>query len=1033
MTSNSLEDFQPVGRSRRQRGLNVADLLILPKDQQRIVNWMLRRDDVTMTDLAEHFKQEAIALQPILEELIRQSYVQVVADSPPRYRVRLAAKSGRQMPKDIWDVLDRNSPTANIFISYSRRNKPFVQRLYDALKKRGREIWVDWESIPSAADWWKEIETGIELADTFVFVLSPASVQSPICTQEINHALLHNKRMIPVVCEDVNPSDVHPELARLNWIFVRDVDQFGDSIRKLVTTLDTDLDYVRMHTRILIRAKEWSDRQQDESFLLRGSDLHDAEQWYGGSGSKVPTPAPLHHEYILASSQAEAARQAAALHQQNVTLKRQRLWLGLITLVSIAAVGLGVSSFWLYQQAEHNRMLAENLRDKADHERIRALTQASEALFDANQRFDALLQSMRAGYQFQAAHSPPPADLQAQVLTALQQAIFWVRERNQLEQHNGIVWDVSYSPDGQIIASASGDRTVRLWRPDGTLLHSLEGHTQPVLGVSFSPDGQLIASASQDQTIKLWRSDGTLITTLTGHSAAINHVRFSPDGQRLISASDDSTVRLWQLDGTPIATLTQHGAAVRDVRFSPDGQLIASASDDQTVRLWRSDGSPLRQLQGHTARVYAIDFSPDGQFLISGSWDHTVRLWRADGTPVRTVQAHDDLIHQVRFSADGRQFATASADKTIKFWRLDGSLVSTLGGHTSQVRSLSFTPDGAWLASAGGDRSIKIWSLDRPWLTPLQSHTGQVYDVEFSPDGQHLATTGADSTIKIWNLDGSEERSITAHDSSIWDLSFSPDGQQLASSSSDWTVKLWNPQTGALLHTLSGHRAPVYAVVFSPDGRWIATASDDQTVRLWTRDGRLVRQIEAHSNGVLTVQFSPDSQTLLTSSWDTTAKLWSLDGQVLQTFKGHSGWVFDAVFSPDGETIATASYDNTVGLWDRQGNRLTTLEGHSDGVVSVQFFPDGIATASADRTLKLWRLDGTLITTLPGHTGTVNNLSFSPDGSFLASASDDRTVLLWHTNVLGNLDELMTIGCSWLQDYLRHADLSESDRQLCRP
>jgi WD40 repeat protein len=1030
MTSNSLGDFQPVGRSRRKRGLNIADLLILPSDQQHILNWMMRRDEVTLTDLANHLHQDVALVQPQIDYLITQDYIQVVEAQPPRYRIRLASKSGRQMPSDIWDVLDRDAPTANIFISYSRRNKPFVQRLYDALKKRGREIWVDWESIPSAADWWNEIETGIELADTFVFVLSPASVQSPICTQEINHALKHNKRMIPVVCEEVNPSDVHPELSRLNWIFARDIDPFDDSIRRLVTTLDTDLPYVRMHTRILIRAKEWSDRQQDDSFLLRGNDLSDAEQWYASSGSKTPAPAALHHEYILASRQAETQRQQQVLHQKTATLKRQRLWLGIITLASLVAIALGLSSSLLYQKAERNRILAETLRDQADQERIRALSQASDALFIANRHFDALHQAIHAGQLLQLANTPPDAEIQTQVITALQQSLFWVQERNQFHPHSGMVWDVSSSADGQWIVSASSDRTLRLWLRDGTLVHSLNGHEESVLGVAISPNGQLIASASQDETIKLWRRDGTLLATLEGHTAAVNQVRFSPDGQTLVSASDDATLRLWRIDGTPLTTLTGHNAAVRDVRFSPDGQQIISASNDQTLRLWQQDGTPLRTLTGHTGPVQSVDMSSDGQWIVSASWDHTARLWRRDGTPVRVVQAHNTLIHDVRFTPDSRQFATASADKTIRLWRIDGTPVTTLGSHTSQVRSLDVTPDG-WLVSGGGDRSIKIWNLTHDWITPLQSHTGPVYAAEFSPQGDRLATSGADSTIKLWHLDGQEERSIRAHNSSIWDLSFSPDGQHLASSSSDWTAKLWDLRTGTLTTTLQGHRGPVYGVSFSPDDQWIATASDDHTVRLWRRDGVPVRQIAAHRNGVLTVTFSPDSRTLLTSSWDNTAKLWSLDGRLLQTFQGHSGWVFDATFSPDGTTIATASADNTVRLWSLNGDHLATLEGHSDGVTAVQFFPNGIATASADRTLKLWTLDGTLITTLPGHTDTVNHLRFSPDGQYLASASDDRTVLLWNTSVLGNLDELMALGCTWLADHLSHLSHSEGDRPLC--
>jgi WD40 repeat protein len=107
--------------------------------------------------------------------------------------------------------------------------------------------------------------------------------------------------------------------------------------------------------------------------------------------------------------------------------------------------------------------------------------------------------------------------------------------------------------------------------------------------VSFSPDGQTIASASDDRTVRLWQRDGTLIATLEGHADSVLSVNFSPDGQTIASASADDTVRLWQRDGTPIATLEGHKSTVNDVNFSPDGQTIASASNDQTVRLWNLD------------------------------------------------------------------------------------------------------------------------------------------------------------------------------------------------------------------------------------------------------------------------------------------------------------------------------------------------------------------------------------------------------------------------------------------------------------
>ncbi|NEU84600.1 hypothetical protein G1O98_37985, partial [Nostoc sp. UIC10630] len=101
---------------------------------------------------------------------------------------------------------------------------------------------------------------------------------------------------------------------------------------------------------------------------------------------------------------------------------------------------------------------------------------------------------------------------------------------------------------GKTIASGSGDKTVKLWRTDGTLLKTIDGHEDAIWGVAFSPDGKMIASASSDNTVKLWRTDGILITTFTGHKAKMNDIVFSLDGKTLAYASEDKTVKLWSLN-----------------------------------------------------------------------------------------------------------------------------------------------------------------------------------------------------------------------------------------------------------------------------------------------------------------------------------------------------------------------------------------------------------------------------------------------------------------------------------------------------
>src|SRR5690349_4654857 len=192
---------------------------------------------------------------------------------------------------------------ASLFISYSRKDIESARKLTEAFKGQDLDYWIDWEGIAPTVDWWNEIEKGIEEADIFLFLLSPDSCRSPICKREIEHAARNGKRLIPVVVRDIKAEDSPAELGSLNWIFCREQDDFNAAFRKLITAIQTDYAWVQAHRQLQVKALEWERSTRENSFLLRGKELQEAELQLATKASQEPQPTDLQREYVLTSRQ----------------------------------------------------------------------------------------------------------------------------------------------------------------------------------------------------------------------------------------------------------------------------------------------------------------------------------------------------------------------------------------------------------------------------------------------------------------------------------------------------------------------------------------------------------------------------------------------------------------------------------------------------------------------------------------------------------------------------------------------------------
>ncbi|MGF1939000.1 MAG: AAA-like domain-containing protein [Nostoc sp. ChiQUE02] len=786
---------------------------------------------------------------------------------------------------------------------------------------------------------------------------------------------------------------------------------------------------------------------KDESRLLRGQALKDTQNWVQGKSLS-----DLDYQFLAASVECdrrevqmalEAARLQevearliqekktaleieARLAQEKKTALLQRYLLVAVTIGLLVSSNLGIGTFILYHQTRKSETQAKNSE-------IRALVSSSLGLFASNRRLDALIEAIKAKKRLQKL-GKSNTNFAPQVENALQQAVYGADEYNRFSGHTAAVMAVDISPDSSLVASASMDRTIKLWRRDGREIATLKGHQGAVKSVKFSPDGQILASASEDGSIILWQhapknASWRIYKTFQAHTASVLGIAFSRDGQTIASASWDTTVKVWQRDGQLLRTFQNYTKGFREVAFSPDNQIIAAGSFDGTVKLWRRDTSgwqnakTLQPLQGHTSWVLGIAFSPDGKTIASVSEDTTVKLWQRDSTDgsyrlYKTLKGHSAGVSGVAFSSNGQTIASASLDKTIKLWDIDGIEQRTLRGHSASVWGVTFSPDGSFIASAGAENLVRLWQSENPFQKSAIAHKGGIWSIAIASDSSTIATASHENTVKFWSRQGKLQKTLTQK-GSVSQVSFSEDNKLIALPSEDDTVQL-KRRDGTLIASYKNPHGKITGALLSPDGRAIAIPNSDNNVQIWRVGQPTLQILKGHQAEIWEVAFSPDSQLIASASEDGTVKLWTLKGKLLSTFVGHSAAVWTVAFSPDGKMVASGSGDNTIKLWTLEGKLLQTFIGHTAAIWGVAFSPDGkrLASGSGDGTVKLWKLDGTELTTLRGHTAAIRQIAISRDGKILASGGDDNTLILWNLPRILKLDAL-TYGCKLVQDYLK--------------
>jgi WD40 repeat protein len=937
---------------------------------------------------------------------------------------------------------DNKSRKTRIFISYSRKDKLFVRKLNDAIDAAGIDAWVDWEGIPLSSDWMAEIGAAIQAGDAFIFVISPHSLKSKPCMDELELGIKNNKKIIPVLYrEPEKTQQLHPKLSSTNWVYMRSrKDDFKSTVPKLVETIQTDLGWVQQHTRILQRASEWNQKNRNKSYLLQGSDLEDGERWMTEStASEARAVVPLQAEYISTS--------------RKVAIQRQRyLTIGIGFILAISVI-LGFFAIRQWFEADANAVLARNSAATAVASKNIAATQ--QAIAEQNAQL-ALQKENEAKAQRSAAqatiYEERPSELDTSTLLALDS---WTRaQSNDAEnilRHNiglmplpvahmkqdGRIWNLSPSADGKYFVTASDDHTACLWTMDGVQKYCVK-HNGVINDALLTTDNALLVTAGADGFVNLWNGENGSPIKSFDYKVNIWDIDISANNKWLAAARADGSMSLINLETKKEElSFNLNSGEIFTVAFSPNSELLALGTNKGKVTIWRVMTGISYAAAKHDAEVYALDFSADGNWLVSGGQDSTARVSKVSTGTTKHILSHNDWVEDVAFGPDSSWFVTVSDDNLARVWDTESGREKFRMNHAGFVLRVDVSPNGQWIVTTGFDKTARIWESASGTLMREIGLDAAGSAVSFSPDNTRVIVGDYNGNISVWDVsslgarDGYIEFPEFVHkakfsytgewvifnsdDKKIWLvptdqltkihdvrqgtelLSFENITAQTVSETYGRRAVLYNIETKAR-HILP-HKADISGIGFNGDGKLLATTSEGGTsVYIWdVESGQLLEEIPFDETA-FTISFNPIDGSLAIG-FANRIVIWDIAAKKEITSLAQFGDIKSLTFSKNGHWLATTSSAGGISVWDMSNGQPTqpTYKFLQDGSITSLDFDrtqNFLASGGSNGYAYLWDLTrGQEVARLP-HNNSVTGVSFSPTTDQLLTVSQ-KTVKIW--------------------------------------
>ncbi|MEZ6141368.1 MAG: hypothetical protein R3B84_12425 [Zavarzinella sp.] len=582
------------------------------------------------------------------------------------------------------------------------------------------------------------------------------------------------------------------------------------------------------------------------------------------------------------------------------------------------------------------------------------------------------------------------------------------------KEHQGYVWSAAISNDG-LIASVGADKAVYVRSKEGKVLHRFTDHTSPVMCLAFRNDGKQLATAGGDKVIRLWDlTTGKAAKVIAAHSGPITSLSYSEDGQLMLSGSTDKTAKLWDLakdaplvvfpamkapisavalrpdakqcaistangelriyaiNGTMIQETdksTPHLPDVGGIAYSHNGKFFATCGGDGVVKYYvvnATNFSLLQEFKEHQKQVSSIAFSKDDRFLVSAGADLVIRVWDlTKRIEIRSLRGHTDWVSTVDFGPNDQSIISASVDRTMRVWELSGTETAKPIGHSKAITTVVMSADGRWVASGSEDKSIKIWDAlaGVETATLPGGHSDSVYTLGFAPDGKTLVSGGGDQSLIIWDLENRSVKYRIAVGDNLNFLTYGTGGKKFVvwqTFSRGQNDDINNLQLydvdGKKLEVLVEKNTLVQCVAFSPDAELAVMGFPNGTVRAWNiaKNERLGSDWPAFKETLVDVGISPDKNIIMAADLNCNIKVYDLAKKAeLHSFKGHEAPMRALVVGPDGNRFITIDSTGEIKLWDTKTGKELRQWKLPTPVNTAAFSANGkkIITANTDSTL----------------------------------------------------------------------------------